>query len=137
MSKVIRSYARVIAVLMALVVVLSIGGCGGDDDTTAASPPATTSSTSTTAESAKIDSALASCTDAAQQIGGTAGTNLEGTCTYVATAAKQVLSGASENVSQALSGTAKNCRSAVGQLPSGQAQDALSQFCDAVASAGS
>lgn len=115
--------------LTALLVVLSIGGCGGGDDTTAAS-------TSTTAESSSIDSALASCNDAAQQIGGTAGTKLQGACAYIDSAAKQILSGASENVSQGLSGLAKNCRSAVGQLPSGQAQDALSEFCDAIASTG-
>ena len=129
MNKLIRSPGGATgAVLTALLVVVSIGGCGGDDDTT-------TGSTST-AESGKIDSALASCTDAAQQIGGTAGTKLDSTCTYIGSVAKQVLSGASENVSQGLSGLAKNCRSAAGQLPSAQAQDALSQFCDAIASAG-
>jgi hypothetical protein len=116
-----------------LVVALSIGGCGDDDATTTTSAPTTSTST---AESATIDSALAACTDAAQQIGGTAGTNLGGSCAYVATAAKQVLSGASENVKEALSGVAKNCRNAVDQLPSGQAQHALSQFCDAVGNAG-
>ncbi len=107
---------------------LIAAGCGDEDETT------TTTSVGENAQQT-VDEALASCTDAAQQIGGTAGTKVEGACTYLASAAKQVLSGASENVSEGLSGVAKNCRKAVDQLPSGQAQDALSQFCDAVASA--
>ena len=121
--------------LIASLVVFSIGGCGGDDETTTPTTP-TTTGTAATGESSRIDSALTACTNAAEQIGGTAGTELEGACAYIGTGAKQILSGASENVSQALSDLANSCRNAVGQLPSGQAQDALSEFCDAVASAG-
>jgi hypothetical protein len=134
-SKLIRSHVAAGAVLAALLVVFAIGGCGGDDETTTPTTP-TTSDTQTTPGSSAIDSALASCTDAANRIGGAAGTELEGACAFIATGAEQVLSGASENVSQALSDLANSCRNAVGQLPSGQAQDALSEFCDAVASAG-
>jgi hypothetical protein len=137
-SKLIGSHGVAIAVLTALMV-LAIAGCGGDDDddgTATTTTPTQTSGEPTSAASSRIDSALTSCTDVAQGIGGTEGTNLAGACAYVATAAEQALSGAGENVSQALSDVARNCRSAVGQLPSGQAQDALSQFCDALANAG-
>ena len=41
-----------------------------------------------------------------------------------------------EQVTQVLSQAAKSCESAVGQLPSGQAQAALSSLCDAIKSAG-
>jgi hypothetical protein len=136
-SKLLGSHGSVIAVLMALVV-LSIGGCGGDDDdetTTPAATPTQTSDASASPANSRIDSALTACNDAAEQIGGTAGTDLQGACAYVAAAAEQVVSGAGENVSQALSDVAKNCRNAIGQLPPGQAQDALSQFCDALAKA--
>jgi hypothetical protein len=135
--KLIRSRGGAGATLTALVVALAIGGCGGGDDTTAASTSTTTSSAATTTTgNEKIDAALASCTDKADQIGGSAGTNLKDACGFVAAAANQILSSAGENASEAISGVADNCRSAVGQLPSGQAQDALSQFCDAIASAG-
>ena len=106
---------------------LIAAGCGDEDETT------TTTSVGENSQQA-VDEAVASCADAAEQIGGTAGTNLERACAYVGAAAKQALSGASENVSQGLSSAVRNCRNALDQLPSGQAQDALSQFCDAVAS---
>jgi hypothetical protein len=48
----------------------------------------------------------------------------------------QTLASGGENVQQALSEAAKNCRSALDQVPSGRAQDAFSQLCDAIASAG-
>ena len=117
------------ATLAALFVcALIAAGCGDEDETT------TTISVGENAQQT-VDEAAASCTDAAQQLVDTVGTKLEGACTYLAGAAKQVLSNASENVSQGFSGVARSCRNAVGQLPSGQAQDALSQFCDAVAGA--
>ena len=76
-----------------------------------------------------------SCTDEAQQLGGAAGTALEGACTAVGTEANQAIDAGGENVEQALSNAEKSCKSAVNQLPSGQAQDALTQLCDAIASA--
>src|SRR5262245_10685063 len=80
-SRLIHNPGAAGTMLTALLVVLSSAGCGGDDGTTTTSE-ATASSTSTTAESPRIDSALTSCTDAATQIGGTAGTKLQGTCAY-------------------------------------------------------
>ena len=69
-----RSYA--VAGLMALLVAALIAaGCGDDDD------DGTT--TTTPAENAEqtIDSAVQSCSDEAQQLGGQVGTALEGACT--------------------------------------------------------
>jgi hypothetical protein len=101
-------------------------GGGGDDSTkTTTSPAASAQQT--------VDSAVKSCTNEAEQIGGTAGTKLEGVCVYIGTGAKGALSSA--NAKQALSELASGCRGAIGQLPSGQAQDAVSKLCDAVASA--
>ena len=77
-----RSYA--VAGLVALLVCgLIAAGCGGDDDetTTTTSPEASAEQT--------VDSAVKSCTDEAQQLGGTAGTALEGACTSVGDTAKQ------------------------------------------------
>lgn len=128
-----RWYAR--AGLTALFVcALVAAGCGGGNDTT------TTTSTATTAQQRnaqqRIDEAIKSCSDQAQQLGGSAGTALDNACTFVGAGAKQALASGSENVKQALSKLAKNCRSAVGQLPKGQAQDTFSKLCDAIASAG-
>jgi len=120
-----RSYAT--AALTALVVgALIAAGCGGDETTTAA-----------TGGSAKqnVDAAVTSCTDAAQQLGGAAGTALGSACTSVGNTAKQVLNTGGEDVEQALSDAAGSCKNEVGQLPSGQAQDALSNLCDAMATA--
>ena len=108
---------------------LIAAGCGDDE---------TTSSTSTSAgDGAKqtVDAAVKSCSDEAQQLGGVAGTALAGACSSVGTAANQALSAAGANAQQALSQAASSCRSAVGQLPNGQAQDALKQLCDAIAGA--
>ena len=123
-----RSYA--VAGLVALLVCgLIAAGCGGDDDetTTTTSPEASAEQT--------VDSAVKSCTDEAQQLGGTAGTALEGACTSVGDTAKQALSEGGEKATQALSKAERSCKSAVGQLPPGQAQDALSKLCDSIAGA--
>jgi hypothetical protein len=108
----------------------SQAGCGGDNGSK------TTTTSPTASAQQKVDSAISSCSNEAQQIGGTAGTALDGVCTSVGNAAKQTLASGGENVKQALSEAAKNCRSALDQVPSGRAQDAFSQFCDAIASAG-
>ena len=124
-----RSYA-VAGLMVLLVSALLAVGCGDDDDdtTTTASP----------AESAKqtIDSAVQSCSDEAQQLGGQAGTALESACTSVGDTATQALSSGSEDVQQALAQAESECNSAVGPLPPGEAQDALSNLCDSIASAG-
>ncbi len=122
-----RFYA--LAALTALFVcALIAAGCGDDDDET---------TTTSAGENAKqtVDQAVTSCTDEAQQLGGAAGTALEGACTAVGTEAKEAIDAGGENVEQALSKAEKSCKSAVNQLPSGQAQDALTQLCDAIASA--
>lgn len=108
---------------------LIAAGCGGDDDETT-----TTTSPEASAEQ-RVDAAVKSCSDEAQQLGGTAGTALEGACTSVGDTAKQALSTGGEDVKQALSKAERSCKSAVGQLPSGQAQDTLSKLCNAIASA--
>ncbi len=124
-----RSYA--VAGLTALVAcALVAAGCGDDETTTTT----TSSSAAATAEE-KVDAAVKSCSDQAQQLGGAAGTALGSACTSVGNTVKQALSSGGEDVKQALSQAASSCRSAVGQLPSGEAQDALSKLCDAVASA--
>lgn len=107
---------------------LIAAGCGGNDETI------TTTSPTASAEQ-RVDSAVQSCSNEAQQLGGTAGTALKAACTSVGDATKQTLSSGGKDVKQALSQAAKSCRSTVGQLPSGQAQDALSKLCDAIASA--
>jgi hypothetical protein len=120
-----------IAALTALFVcALIAAGCGDDDDETT-----TTTSAGESAQQS-VDAAVQSCTDQAQQLGGAAGTALEGACTAVGTEADQAISAGGENVEQALSKAEKSCKSALGQLPSGQAQDTLSTLCDAVSSAG-
>ena len=84
-----------------------------------------------------VDAAVKSCTDEAQSLGGVAGTALDGACTSVGTAANQALAAGGANAQQALAQAASSCKSSVNQVPKGQAQDALSQLCDAIAAAGS
>ena len=110
-----------------LVCLLLAAGCGDDDETT------TTTGGSSAEQS--VDSAVSSCTDSAQQLGGAVGTALDAACKSVGDTAKQAASEGGEKAQQALSSAAKSCRSAVGSLPSGQAQDALSKLCDAISSA--
>jgi hypothetical protein len=132
-----RSYA--VAGLMALLVCgLIAAGCGGDDDdetTTTGSAATTTDGSAVTGAEQTVDSAVQSCSDQAQQLGGTAGTALESACKSVGSNAKQALSSGSEDVKQALSKAARSCNSAVDSLPAGQAQDALSKLCDSIAGA--
>ena len=108
---------------------LIAAGCGDDEETT------TTTSAAENAEQS-VDSAVKSCNDQAEQLGGATGTALQTACTSVGgETAKQGISSGSEDVQQALSKAESSCTSSVSQLPSGQAQDALSQLCDAIASA--
>jgi hypothetical protein len=83
----------------------------------------------------EIDTAVQSCSDEAEQLGGAAGTALATACTTSGDAAKQALSTGGEEGEQALSQAASSCESAVGALPA-EAQDALSSLCDAIKSAG-
>ncbi len=118
-----------IAGLTALFVcALIAAGCGDDDETT------TTTSAGGSAQQT-VDTAVKSCSDEADQLGGAAGTALKSACTSVGNTAEQALSSGGEQVKQALSQAESSCKSAVGQLPSGQAQDALSKLCNAIASA--
>jgi hypothetical protein len=111
------------AIATLLVCALVIAGCG--DETT---------TTTTSASQEEIDTAVQSCSDEAQQLGGSAGTALATACTTYGDAAKQALNTGGEQVDQALSEAASSCESAVGQLPA-EAQDALSSLCDAIKSA--
>ena len=91
----------------------------------------TTRTTSTTSavksEQQSVDAAIKSCNDEAKQLGGAAGTALGSACTSVGNTATQVFNAGGEDVEQALSDAAGSCKNQVGQLPSGQAQDALSK----------
>jgi len=119
------------AVLTALFAcALIAAGCGDDDDEA-------TTTTSPDASAEQVDTAVKSCTDEAQQLGGTAGTALEGACTSVGNTANQTLesTGGGEDAKQALSKAESSCKSAVGDLPSDKAQDALTKLCNAIASA--
>lgn len=122
---------RISGILAVVACALLAAGCGDDDDSS------TSTSTSSSASSAEqsVDSAVKSCTDQAKQIGGSAGTALEASCTSIGDTAKKALSSGSESAQKALSSAASSCKSAVGQLPQGDAQKALSSLCDALASA--
>ena len=125
-----RHRFHAMAVLTALsACALIAAGCGGDDDET------TTTTSAGAAAEQKVDAAVKSCSDEAQQLGGTEGTALEAACTSVGDTTKQALSTGGGDVKQALSKAERSCKSAVGQLPSGQAQDALTKLCNAIASA--
>ena len=131
---------RVTLGLAALIAVgLVAAGCGDDNESTTGSATTTTSTTSTTASEnieQTVDSAVQSCTEAAQNLGGSVGSAVEAACKSVGSAFKQDLSSAGDDVDKALTKAAKSCRQTVNQLPSGQAQDALSKLCDAIASGG-
>jgi hypothetical protein len=126
--------------ILALTAICALGfgavGCGDDDSTTASSTTSTSGDT-TLGENApaSVDEAVASCNDEAQQLGGAAGTALSGACTAVGDSAKQAISAGGEDAAQALSKAAESCKENVAQLPSGQAQDVLTQLCEAVGAA--
>ena len=117
---------------MLLVCALPIAGCGGDDDETTTP----TSTSAVASANKKIDTAVQSCSDQAQQLADIEGNALASACTKAGDKAKLALSTGGEQVEQALSQAASECESAVGQLPAGQAQDALSSLCEAIKSAG-
>ncbi len=109
---------------------LIAAGCGGGgNDTTAASGSTGSSATQ------RVDAAVKSCNQKAQQLGGSASTTLSGACKLVGASADEALKSGSANAKQALSQATSSCRAAVAQIPSGQAQDALSKLCDAIAAA--
>ena len=114
-----RPYATAALVVCALLAT----GCGGDETTT----------TAAAGESAKqnVDAAVTSCTDAAQQLGGAAGTALGSACTSVGNTAKQALNTGGEDIQSALSDAADSCSNSVSQLPAA-AQDTLRALIDEV-----
>jgi hypothetical protein len=122
----------ILGLTMLFACALIAAGCGGDDDDDEAT---TTNTSATAAAEEKVDAAVQSCSDEAQQLGGTAGTALESACTSVGDTANETLSTGGGDVKQALSQAESSCKSAVAQLPSGQAQDELTKLCDAIASA--
>ena len=117
---------------LAICALLAVG-CGDDDDSSSSSSSSTSSSTSSAEDS--VTSAVKSCTDKAKEIGGSQGTALEAACTSVGDTATKALESGSESAKAALSSAASSCKSAVGQLPKGDTQDALSKLCDALAAA--
>ena len=119
-----RPYATAALVVCALLA----AGCGDNNETTS-----TTSAVKS--EQQSVDAAIKSCNDEAKQLGGAAGTALASACTSVGNTATQVFNAGGEDVDQALSDAAGSCKNQVGQLPSGQAQNALSNLCDAMATA--
>ena len=112
-----------IATLTALFVCALVAAGCGDDETTTTSAGENAQQT--------VGKAVDSCTAKAQQLGGVAGTALDGACTEVGTEANQALTEGGETLSDA----EKTCTSSVSQLPAGQAQDALTQLCDAISAA--
>ena len=81
-----RHHFHVIVALMALFVCALIAACGGDDDET------TTTTSPEAGAKQRVDAAVKSCSDEAQQLGGAAGTALESACTLVGDTANQALS---------------------------------------------
>jgi hypothetical protein len=112
---------------------LIAAGCGGGDDTTAETTAETTSASAGAQQ--RVDEAVQSCNQEAEQLGGTAAVTLQGACKLVGTSAQQALKQGGAKAQQALSQAASSCRTAVGQLPSTEAQDALKNVCDAIAGA--
>ena len=112
-----------IATLTALFVCALVAAGCGDDETT----------TTSIGENAQqtVGQAVNSCTDEAQQLGGVAGTALDGACTEVGTDANQAITEGGEKLSE----VEKTCTRSVSKLPAGQAQDALTQLCDAISAA--
>ena len=78
--------------------------------------------------------AVKSCGKKAQGLPEAAGAALQAACTTVGDNANQVLSEGGAQVDQALSQAADSCKSAVKQLPAGEAQAALTNLCDAISS---
>ena len=113
---------------------LIAAGCGGDDETTTSSEAATTTTTSDAGAEEKIDAAVESCSTKAQELSEAAAAGLQAACTTVGDNAKQALAQGGEQVDQALSQAADSCKSAVAQLPAGEAQAALTDLCDAISS---
>jgi hypothetical protein len=112
---------------LALCAVVAVG-CGGGSDTTAETTPGANAQ-------AKVDAAVQSCDQKAEQLGGSVATTLQGACKLVGTAADQALQQGGSAAKQGLSQAAANCRNAIGQVPSKQAKDALSSLCDAIGAA--
>ena len=124
MKTALRNLAAGLAAL--LTVGLIAAGCGGDDSTTSSSSAKQT-----------VDSAVSTCTDSAQDIGGSAGTAVEGACKAAGSSFQSDLDAAGGDVDKAVSKASKSCNQAAGKLPSGDAQDTVSSLCDAIDSAGS
>jgi hypothetical protein len=126
---------NVVAGLMALVACgLIAAGCGDDESTTADSTSTTTSSTASGDASAeeRIDAAVESCTAEAQDLGEAAASGLQAACTTVGDNAKQALAAGGDQVEQGLAQAADSCKTAVSQLPAGDAQAALTDLCAAI-----
>jgi hypothetical protein len=113
---------------------LIAAGCGDDDSTTADSTATTTSSTASTGGSAgqRIDAAVEACTAKAQDLSDAAAAGLKAACTTVGDTTTQALAAGGDQVEEALAQAAESCKSAVSQLPAGDAQAALTDLCAAI-----
>jgi acetyl-CoA acetyltransferase len=121
--------SRAVVGLMALLACgLIAAGCGDDDETTTTTPVADNAQQ-------EVDSAVQSCVDQAGELGATAAAALEAACTTTGDTVNAALSSGGEDVQQALADAESSCKSAISDLPPGEAQDAFSALCDAIASA--
>ena len=116
---------------------LIAAGCGSDSSTSSSTTTTTTGSTPVQDSATQsVDAAVQSCSDQAQQLGGVAGTALDGACTSVGAAASAAAAAGGDQARQALTQAANSCKSSVAQVPKGKAQDVLTELCDAIAAAG-
>ena len=131
-----RGHQRLATTALAALVACALiaAGCGDDDSTSDTSATTSTSATTTDGNaSASIDAAVQSCTDKAGNIQPeAAGSALAAACKTVGENAKQALSQGSDQVDSALAQAADSCKQAVSSLPSGEAQSALTDLCDAI-----
>jgi hypothetical protein len=135
--------ARRLYPFLALIAVFALAmgatACGDDNsssDSSSSSSP-DTSGGGGGGSSDDVNTAIQKCKDKAGEIGGVAGTAVQGACTSVGAAAIQAANQGGDAANQALTAAGASCNSTVAQLPNQKAKDALSSLCDALAAAGS
>lgn len=122
---------------------LIAAGCGDDEEGGSSDAPATEESSdqgssdggsSEGSATDRVNAAVENCKAKAQELGGTAGAALDAGCTTFGTTVTQALAQGGEQVEGAIAASAQQCTAAVQQLPAGEARDALTELCDAIAS---
>jgi len=115
-------------------------GCGDDDDGgssgSSSDEPSTEQSSGESDQSAeeRITAAVEKCRQKAEGLTPPAAASaLEAGCTTFGTSVSQALAQGGEAVESAIAQSAEQCSAAVAQLPPGEAQDALTELCDAIA----